>query len=143
MQEGSIYVYGLGNYNGSSLNGASTIQQVINNSAYAASDERLKNIKSELSVDNCYKLINDCSTIIYSLKTDEKDQNQIGMIAQQVKEIIPEVVQESNGYYSINYSRLSVVALNLIKNLSERIIELEKDHNKLEELIKRVEKLEK
>ena len=75
--------------------------------------------------------------------TDEKDQNQIGMIAQQVKEIMPEVVQESNGYYSINYSRLSVVALNLIKNLSERIIELEKDHNKLEELIKRVEKLEK
>ena len=65
------------------------------------------------------------------------------MIAQQVKEIIPEVVQESNGYYSINYSRLSVVALNLIKNLNERIIELEKDHNKLEELIKRVEKLEK
>lgn len=110
---------------------------------YQSSDERLKNIKSELSVENCYKLINDCSTIIYSLKTDEKDQNQIGMIAQQVKEIMPEVVQESNGYYSINYSRLSVVALNLIKDLSERIIELEKDHNKLEELIKRVEKLEK
>ena len=110
---------------------------------YQSSDERLKNIKSELSVADCYKLINDCSTIIYSLKTDEKDQNQIGMVAQQVKEIIPEVVQESNGYYSINYSRLSVVALNLIKDLSERIIELEKDHNKLEELIKRVEKLEK
>ena len=110
---------------------------------YQSSDERLKNIKSELSVDNCYKLINDCSTIIYSLKTDEKDQNQIGMIAQQVKEIMPEVVQESNGYYSINYSRLSVVALNLIKYLNKRIIELEKEHNKLEELIKRVEKLEK
>ena len=110
---------------------------------YQSSDERLKNIKSELSVENCYKLINDSSTIIYSLKTDEKDQNQIGMIAQQVKEIMPEVVQESNGYYAINYSRLSVVALNLIKSLSERIIELEKDHNKLEELIKRVEKLEK
>ena len=110
---------------------------------YQSSDERLKNIKSELNVEDCYKLINDCSIIIYSLKTDEKDQNQIGMIAQQVKEIMPEVVQESNGYYSINYSRLSVVALNLIKSLSERIIELEKDHNKLEELIKRVEKLEK
>ena len=110
---------------------------------YQSSDERLKNIKSELNVEDCYKLINDCSTIIYSLKDDDKDQNQIGMIAQQVKEIMPEVVQESNGYYAINYSRLSVVALNLVKNLSERIIELEKDHNKLEELIKRVEKLEK
>lgn len=116
---------------------------IIATGFYQSSDERLKNIKSELSVEDCYKLINDCSTIIYSLKTDEKDQNQIGMIAQQVKEIMPEVVQESNGYYSINYSRLSVVALNLIKSLSERIIELEKDHNKLEELIKRVEKLEK
>lgn len=109
---------------------------------YQSSDERLKNIKSELCLDDCYKLMNDCSTIVYSLKDDENDQNQIGMIAQQVKEIMPEVVQENNGYYSINYSRLSVVALRLIKNLSERIIELEKDHVKLAELMKRVEKLE-
>lgn len=146
--DGKLYLVGTpssGDANHSYINNSVYMQNgnITATAFYQSSDERLKNIKSELSIENCYKLINDCSTIIYSLKTDEKDQNQIGMIAQQVKEIMPEVVQESNGYYAINYSRLSVVALNLIKNLSERIIELEKDHNKLEELIKRVEKLEK
>ena len=151
---GEVFINSVGDYNGKNITTAKSLSTVIsealawlqtlqNQNGIGTSDERLKNIKSELNTGDCYKLINDCSTIIYSLKTDEKDQNQIGMIAQQVKEIMPEVVQESNGYYSINYSRLSVVALNLIKNLSERIIELEKDHNKLEELIKRVEKLEK
>jgi len=34
MQDGSVYVYGLGNYDGSTLTNASTLQDVIKNNYY-------------------------------------------------------------------------------------------------------------
>jgi hypothetical protein len=39
---------------------------------YETSDARKKDIKSDLSLDKCYDLIDKCQTIIYSLK----DQTQ-------------------------------------------------------------------
>ena len=87
---------------------------------YQTSDIRKKDIKSELSLDKCYDLIDKCSTVIYTLKDDNKEQ--IGMIAQEVKEFVPEIVNEDvDGYLSLDYSRLTVILIRVIKDLIDKV----------------------
>lgn len=92
-----------------------------------SSDIRKKDIKEELDLKSCYELLDKCSEVIYTLKDDTKEQ--IGMIAQEVEEVFPELVAEdTKGYKSLQYSRLSVVCLKILKDISDR---LEKIENKL------------
>ena len=90
-----------------------------------ASDINLKNIKSEISLEKCYDLINNCNPILYTLKNDIKQRNKIGLIAQEVEQYFPEIVfEDSNGYKCISYQTLAVICLKLIKNLSDQLIQL-------------------
>lgn len=97
----------------------------INASAfYETSDIRKKDIKSDLSIDKCYNLLNTCQTIIYSLK--EQDQNQVGMIAQEIEEFFPEVVAtDENGFKSLAYDRLVVIVFKMLKDMVQRLEKLE------------------
>lgn len=97
----------------------------INASAfYETSDIRKKDIKSDLSIDKCYNLLNTCQTVIYSLK--EQDQNQVGMIAQEIEEFFPEVVAtDENGFKSLAYDRLVVIVFKMLKDMVQRLEKLE------------------
>lgn len=102
---------------------------IVNNSVtapafYQTSDIRKKDIKQEISLDKCYDLIDKCQTIIYSLKDQTKEQ--VGMIAQEVEEFFPEIIQtDEEGFKSLDYSRLVVICFRVLKDLIKRVSKLE------------------
>ena len=48
-----------------------------------------------------------------------EDTVQIGTSAQEVQKIYPEIVNTDNGYLSVSYDRLSIIALAAIDKLHE------------------------
>lgn len=90
------------------------------NATVLTSDKRLKNNIISYSINNlselkCYK---------YILETDGKEH--IGLIAQDVKNVIPEAVHEhSNGYLAIDYSAITACLCGYINQLEKRIEYLE------------------
>jgi hypothetical protein len=92
--------------------------------AYYSSDKRLKDNVKELSNNN----------LIHNIKGYEFDWNEkseregknYGFIAQEVKEILPDMVKEnSNGYLAIDYIQFIPLLLEEIKDLNKRVQELE------------------
>lgn len=91
---------------------------------YESSDERLKNISNPLQVnlDDIAKL----RKIYYTWK-DSPNGNQIGVIAQDVQKLYPELVDvdKETGLLSLAYDKLSVIALAAIDTLYDKIKTLE------------------
>lgn len=87
---------------------------------FETSDIRKKNILSELPIDKCYELVDKCQEIVYTLKSDP-DKERVGMIAQEVECFFPEIISEgADGYKSLDYAKLSVVCLRLLKDIIEK-----------------------
>ena len=92
---------------------------------YETSDGTLKNIKSELNIaDNIDKI----PTVLFSWKKDEsEDINQdvpvhVGTIAQDIQKIYPDLVAEdAEGHLTVDYAKLSVIAIAAIKELKKEI----------------------
>ena len=109
------------------------------NSVFAAafipqSDKRLKeNIKKLTPQLNIVKKLN---PVTYNIKTDKNKKSQIGLIAQEVQKLIPEIVStisDKDNILGVNYDALTPVLVKamqeqqkLIEKLSARIDELEK-----------------
>ena len=92
---------------------------------YESSDIRKKNIIGEVSLEKSYELIDKCQSIIYTLK-DNTDKEQLGLIAQEVEEFFPEVIEtDSSGFKTINYSRLVVICFKILKDIINRLDVLE------------------
>lgn len=95
-----------------------------------SSDSRLKDVVSDLDISKAYNLIENCSTILYTLKSEAGQENkrvQLGLLAQEVKEFFPEIVYEdADGFLSLDYSRLTVIILSALKDLIIRVSNLEK-----------------
>jgi hypothetical protein len=96
-----------------------------------ASDERYKkDIESlDREIDNVLKL----NPVRYNWKKEEypnknfSDEKSIGLIGQEVEQIYPEIVKtDSDGYKSIDYSKLSVILLSAIKEQQKEIEELKR-----------------
>ena len=91
---------------------------------YETSDIRKKDIKSNLSLEKCYDLIDKCQTVIYSLKDQTKEQ--VGMIAQEIEEFFPEVINtDDEGFKSLAYDRLVVICFRVLKDVIKRLENLE------------------
>lgn len=62
----------------------------------------------------------------------EKSKNEIGFLAQELKEVFPEVVflDTTNNLYSVNYTRLIPVLVEAMKEQQAQIEELKKQINK-------------
>jgi hypothetical protein len=89
----------------------------------AFSDARVKtNIKT---IDNALLKVLALRGVTYN-RTDLEDKSeQIGIIAQEIKEILPQVVQENeNGYYSVAYGNIVGVLIEAIKEQQTQIEEL-------------------
>jgi len=114
---------------------------VMANSITETSDERLK--------FNIRPLENQLDTVeLLSPKRfnfiKNPDEEEIGLIAQEVQKIYPEFVNEINGVYSIEYSKLTTVLIQALKEMRYENIELEnKFENKFENLENRLNELTK
>ena len=81
-------------------------------------------IKGEVKVD--LNRLLELRKVYYTLKNDEKQELQIGTIAQDVQKIYPEVVDvQKDGSLAVSYSRLNIIALSAIDELKKRIDILE------------------
>ena len=97
------------------------------------SDIRLKeNIKDlDITLDQIQSL----SLIYFNYIGKEKEN--IGVIAQQVKEICPQIVYEDeNGMFAVDYKFLSVIALKGVQLLTSKLMEQENDIKQIKELLK-------
>ncbi|MDH4035762.1 MAG: tail fiber domain-containing protein, partial [candidate division Zixibacteria bacterium] len=92
----------------------------------ACSDKRYKKNISNLSgsLDKVLKMRGvsyDWNQVDYP-KHDFDDQKHLGFIAQEVEELYPEMVMtDKNGYKSVDYSRLTPVLVEAIKEQQEQI----------------------
>lgn len=85
------------------------------------SDSRLKSDVTPLK-DSLAK-INQMQGVSYTFNPSGK--KQVGLIAQEVKEIIPEVVSIQNDYYTLSYPNLVAVLIEAVKELSDKVEDLE------------------
>ena len=86
----------------------------------ASSDERLKSDIQQLT--DCLQVINGLSGKSYI----KNGQVEIGLIAQQVQKVLPQVVKEgSDGYLAVAYGNIVAVLIEAIKELSARVEQLE------------------
>ena len=83
---------------------------------YTDSDKRLKKIIGDLNID--IDKILELSLIYYTFNNDPSKKEEIGVIAQEIREVCPQIVSEDeNGMLSVDYSKLSILALYCIKDL--------------------------
>ena len=74
----------------------------------------------------------------YTMKKDENKKQKIGVLAQDIEKVFPELVSESNGIKSVNYQGLVPVLINALK---EQQSEIETYRNEVIELKEMVEEL--
>ena len=94
----------------------------FNNNVTAFSDERLKD-NIETLEDGLAK-VEQLRGVTYT----RDDREEIGVIAQEVEKILPEIVltaDDEMGTKSVDYSRITAVLIEAVKELSERVKELE------------------
>jgi len=74
----------------------------------------------------------------YTMKKDESKKQKIGLLAQDIEKVFPELVSESNGIKSINYQGLVPVLINALKEqdvlMKEQQRILSKHQSELDEL---------
>jgi len=107
------------------------IRATNNITAYYSSDERLKeNVKP---IENAVDLLNQISGVRYEWTDDYINskggedgvfvrKQDIGVIAQEIEKVLPEIVAEnSEGYKAVRYERIVPLLIQAIKELSDTI----------------------
>ena len=96
----------------------------VNGSFFNPSDKKLKEDIEPISDSKIEKLL-DLEPVEYKLKTDIKKKKHYGLIAQDVEEIYPELINDSNlGFKAVNYIELIPLLLLKMKNMQKEIHEL-------------------
>lgn len=97
---------------------------------YNPSDIRLK--ENLEPIDNSLSKIRSLEGFSYNSVRDNKTERQLGLSAQEVKKVFPEAVKQfENGYYGLDYERLTPAMVEGIKELSSKNKHLEDKLNKL------------
>ena len=89
----------------------------------AFSDKRVKeNIKT---IDNALEKVTKLRGVSYTRKDINDKSTKIGVIAQEVLEVLPEVVnQDDKGMYSVAYGNIVGVLIEAVKEQQKQINEL-------------------
>lgn len=107
---------------------------------YATSDKRLKENIKKSSID-CTSLINKLNIKEYNFKNDEKKQKNVGIIAQDLLDILPDdlkgfyLSQNSEGFYSVNDSKFVYILAGAFQEEHKKRLELEARLDKIEKLL--------
>jgi hypothetical protein len=93
----------------------------------ATSDSRLKDNIEPVKYRYALNAINSIDAYSYKLKDDSTEGRRYGVIAQELLEVLPEVVkQDKEGYYSVDYSGLTAICVAAINELTVRVQFLER-----------------
>jgi len=157
---GTYYSWGYGaDYNyfarpvGIGTTSLSTYELVVNGEAAKTgggtwsnySDIRLKNILGDY--DKGLTEILALQPVVFNYKVDNpldlpSDNEEIGLIAQEVREIFPEAVSvKQNGYLDFNMHSIMVAYVNAIKELKAENDDLQEQVNELESRLAAIEKM--
>ena len=130
---GSSYsgVFDLGTGNRRWKNVYASGQMYATGGFYETSDETLKNFSNPINID--LDKLSNIKKNYFTWKNSENKEQQIGVSAQEIRELYPEIVSEQeDGILTVAYDKLSVIALAAIdklyqenKDLKERLIALE------------------
>lgn len=131
---GNVYAASIGTSSSRCTYGYFSSAVYATSGFYESSDEVLKNILNPVKVnlDDLSKL----RKVYYTWKNDPDKKLQLGMIAQDVQKLYPELVSvdAETGILSLAYDKLSVIALEAINTLYN-------EHKVLKERIDKIEKL--
>jgi hypothetical protein len=110
---------------GMEIDGDTTIDgDIYANAFYQTSDENLKDFSNDINVD--FAKLKEIRKSYFTWKDDVEGTIQIGTSAQDIQKVYPELVSEdNNGHLTVDYARLSLVALSAIDKLDERISKIE------------------
>lgn len=116
-----------GSFNRWSTDASGNFTATGNITAY--SDIKLKvNIKP---IENALDIVTKLQGVRYERKSD--NSKQIGLIAQQVREVLPEVVlEDENGTLSVAYGNIVGLLVEALKEMKARVESLEEKINKIE-----------
>jgi hypothetical protein len=96
----------------------------VNGTTYA-SDERFK--QNITSIDSALKKLLQINGVEYEMKTKEFSKNhftegrQMGLLAQNVERVVPEAVNEKDGYKGVDYARLVPLLIEAVKEQNKKI----------------------
>lgn len=99
----------------------------VNGTTYS-SDERFK--QNITSISSPLEKLLQLKGVEYEMRTTEFPKNyfqpgrQIGLLAQNVEKVIPEAVNEKDGYKGVDYARLVPLLIEAIKEMQKEIDEL-------------------
>jgi hypothetical protein len=71
----------------------------------------------------------------YTMKKDENKKQKIGVLAQDIEKVFPELVSESNGVKSVNYQGLVPVLINALKEQDAKMNEQQSEIDELKEIV--------
>ena len=92
---------------------------------YETSDENLKDFSDDINVD--FNKLKEIRKSYFTWKSDETGKLHIGTSAQDIQKNYPELVSEDkNGNLTVDYAKLSLIALSAIDKLDERLSKIEK-----------------
>jgi hypothetical protein len=115
---GSVLLY----HNGSSKLETTSTGITVTGDVNSTSDINLK--KDIEVVTSSTEMLNQLRGVKFTWK--QNDERSVGVIAQEVEVILPELVKGEEGDKSVNYSGLVGVLIEAVKELSARVDELEK-----------------
>ena len=96
---------------------------IFSKSTSTSSDIRLK--KNIANIENALNKTTALRGVYFDWKDDKDNNRKLGLIAQEVEKVIPEVVSEDrHGYKSMDYSKLTGMLIEAIKELKTEINEL-------------------
>ena len=86
----------------------------------------------------------------YTMKKDDSEKQKIGLLAQDIEKVFPELVSESHGVKSVNYQGLVPVLINalkeqdaMMKEQDNRLSKQQSEIDRLKNQEKRLERLER
>ena len=110
-----------------SVVGTTYATTVLTENVYTTSDKHLKeNIKSFIPSQNILNI----STVSYNY-TNKPAVPEVGLIAQDVEQYVPQLVKEFNGFKSVQYDRIGVLLLPIVREQDKKIKELEESVREL------------
>jgi len=125
----NLIVGGTSTLNGNvAITGALTVTGDI--TAFYTSDQRLKDNVSRIE-DPLSKVLSISGNTYVWNQNSGKEGNDVGVIAQEIAEVLPEAVTtRDNGYLAVDYQKIIPLLVEAVKELSQKVSDLEDKLNK-------------